>query len=126
VVVIRIEGIERLVEDRGRPATGLVLREIGRHVSSALRPLDLVGQLDEERLAAVCAGVHDSTTVGRIAERILDVAGRPMGAGGLRVTPSVGATCAPAGQRRPAALLQSALQAADWVSDRGGNAFEVV
>jgi PAS domain S-box-containing protein len=126
VVVVRIEGIERLVEDRGRPATSLVLREIGRHVSSALRPLDLVGQLDEERLAAVCAGVHDSTTVGRIAERILDVAGRPMGAGGLRVTPSVGATCAPAGQRRPAALLQSALQAADWVSDRGGNAYEIV
>jgi len=85
-----------------------------------------VGQLDEERLAAVCAGVHDATTVGRIAERILEVAGRPMGAGGLRVTPSVGATCAPAGQHRPAALLQAALQAADEVGDRGGNAFEIV
>jgi GGDEF domain-containing protein len=124
--VIRIDGIERLVEDRGRPATSVVLREIGRHISSALRPLDLVGQLDEERLAAVCAGVHDATTVGRIAERILEVAGRPMGAGGLRVTPSVGATCAPAGQRRPAALLQAALQVADEVSGRGGNAYDVV
>ena len=40
----------------------------------ALRPLDLVGQLDEERLAAVCAGVHDATTIARIAERILEVA----------------------------------------------------
>jgi PAS domain S-box-containing protein len=126
VIVIRIDGIERLVEDRGRPATSVVLREIGRHINSALRPLDLVGQLDEERLAAVCAGVHDATTVGRIAERILDVAGRPMGAGGLRVTPSVGATCAPAGQRRPAALLQAALQVADEVADRGGNGYEVV
>jgi GGDEF domain-containing protein len=124
--VIRIDGIERLVEDRGRPATSVVLREIGRHISSALRPLDLVGQLDEERLAAVCAGVHDATTVGRIAERILEVAGRPMGAGGLRVTPSVGATCAPAGQGRPAALLQAALQVADEVSGRGGNAYDVV
>ena len=54
VVVIRIEGIERLVEDRGRPATGLVLREIGRHVSSALRPLDLVGQLGLRRCAPGC------------------------------------------------------------------------
>ena len=124
--MIRIDGIERLVEDRGRPATSVVLREIGRHVSPALRPLDLVGQLDEERLAAVCAGVHDATTVGRIAERILDVAGRPMGAGGLRVTPSVGATCAPAGERRPAALLQEALQVADEVAGRGGNAYEVI
>jgi PAS domain S-box-containing protein len=126
VVVIRVDGIERLVEDRGRPATSLVLRELGRHIGSALRPLDLVGQLDEERLAAICAGVDDATTTARIAERILDVAGRPMGAGGLRVTPSVGATCSIAGQRRPAAILQEALQAADAVSERGGNAFEVV
>jgi PAS domain S-box-containing protein len=126
VVVIKIGGLERLVEDRGRPATSLVLREVGRHISSALRPLDLVGQLDDERLAAVCAGVHDATTVGRIAERILDVAGRPMGGGGLPVVPSVGATCGPAGQRRPAAMLQAALEVADQVEDRGGNAFEVV
>jgi PAS domain S-box-containing protein len=126
VVVIRVAGLERLVEDRGRPATSVVLRELGRHISSALRPLDLVGQLDEERLAAVCAGVHDATTVGRIAERILDVARRPIGPGGLPVIPSVAATCAPAGQRRPAALLQAALQAADELSERGGNAFEVV
>jgi PAS domain S-box-containing protein len=126
VIVVRIEGMERLVEERSRPAASIVLREVGRHISSALRPLDLVGQLDEERLAAVCAGVHDATTVGRIAERILDVAGRPMGAGGLRVTPSVGATCAAGGERRPAALLQAALQAADAVSGRGGNAFEIV
>jgi PAS domain S-box-containing protein len=126
VIVIRIDGLERIVEDRGRPGTSVVLRELGRHISSALRPLDLVGQLDEERLAAVCAGVHDATTVGRIAERILDVARRPIGPGGLPVIPSIGATCAPAGQRRPAALLQAALQVADELSGRGGNAFEVV
>ncbi len=126
VIVIRVEGLDRLVEDRGRPATSVVLRELGRHLSSALRPLDLVGQLDEERLAAVCAGVHDATTVARIAERILEVARRPMGPGGLPVLPSVGATCGPAGERRPAALLQAALQAADAVSERGGNAFEIV
>ena len=126
VIVIRVEGLDRLVEDRGRPATSVVLRELGRHLSSALRPLDLVGQLDEERLAAVCAGVHDATTIARIAERILEVARRPMGPGGLPVLPSVGAACGPAGQRRPAALLQAALQAADAVSERGGNAFEIV
>jgi PAS domain S-box-containing protein len=126
VVVIRIDGLERIVEDRGRPGTSVVLRELGRHIGSALRPLDLVGQLDEERLAAVCAGVHDATTVGRIAERILEVARRPIGPGGLPVIPSIGATCAPAGQRRPAALLQAALQAADEVSGLGGNAFQVV
>jgi PAS domain S-box-containing protein len=126
VIVIRIEGLERLVEDRGRPATSVVLRELGRHIDSALRPLDLVGQLDDERLAAICAGVHDGTTAARIAERILEVARRPMGPGGLPVRPSVGATCGTAGQRRPAALLQAALQAADGVSDRGGSDFEIV
>ncbi|HEX6652065.1 MAG TPA: diguanylate cyclase [Thermoleophilaceae bacterium] len=126
VIVIRLDGLERIVEDRGRPGTSVVLRELGRHIASALRPLDLVGQLDEERLAAVCAGVHDATTAARIAERILDVATRPIGPGGLPVVPSIGATCGAAGQRRPAALLQAALQVADEVSDRGGNDFAVV
>ena len=125
VLVIRVEGLDRLGENRGRTAANLALRELGRHISSALRPLDLVGQVDEERLAAVCAGVDDATTIGRIAERILDVAARPMGAGGLPVTASVGATCSSTGQRRPAAMLQEALQVADSVSERGGNDFEL-
>jgi PAS domain S-box-containing protein len=126
VIVIRLDGMERLVEDRGRPATSLVLRELGRHITSVLRPLDLVGQLDDERLAAICAGVHEETTVVRIAERICEVAGRPLGAGGLPLIPSVGATCSGAGLRRPAALLQAALEAADAVSLRGGGAIELV
>ena len=84
VIVIRLDGMERLVEDRGRPATDVVLRELGRHITSVLRPLDLVGQLDDERLAVVCAGVGEETTVVRIAERIREVARRPIGAGGAR------------------------------------------
>jgi PAS domain S-box-containing protein len=126
VVVIRLDGMERLVEDRGRPATSLVLRELGRHISSVLRPLDLVGQLDDQRLAAICAGIDDETTVVRIAERVHEVAGRPLGIGGIPLIPSVGATCSAAGQRRPAALLQAALEAADAVSVRGGDAIQLV
>jgi PAS domain S-box-containing protein len=126
VIVIRVDGMERLVEDRGRPATSLVLREIGRHIASVLRPLDLVGQLDDERLAAVCAGVDQDTTVARIAGRVREVASRPLGAGGIPVIPSIGATCSASGLRRPAALLQAALEAADAVSGRGGDAVELV
>ena len=88
--------------------------------------VDLVGQLDDDRLAAVCAGVHEETTVVRIAGRVRDVAGRPLGAGGLPLIPSVGATCSSAGQRRPAALLQAALEAADAVSQRGGGEIQLV
>jgi PAS domain S-box-containing protein len=126
VIVIRLDGMDRLVEDRGRPATSLFLRELGRHITSVLRPLDLVGQLDDVRLAAVCAGIDQDTTVARIAARIREVAGRPLGAGGLPVIPSVGATWAAGGQRRPAALLQIALEAADAVSERGGDAVQLV
>jgi PAS domain S-box-containing protein len=126
VIVVRLDGMDRLVEDRGRPATSLFLRELGRHITSVLRPLDLVGQLDDERLAAVCAGIDQDTTVARIAARIRAAAGRPLGAGGLPVIPSVGAVCSAGGQRRPAALLQVALEAADAVSERGGNAVQLV
>jgi PAS domain S-box-containing protein len=126
LMVVRVDGLERIVEDRGRPATSLALRELGRHLTSVLRPLDLVGQVDDQRLAAVCAGVDDDTTVARIAERVREVASRPLGARGLCITPSVGATSSAGGQRRPAALLQAALQAADAVAERGGNATELV
>jgi PAS domain S-box-containing protein len=126
VIVIRLDGMDRLVEDRGRPATSLFLRELGRHITSVLRPLDLVGQLDDERLAAVCAGIDQDMTVARIAARIREAAGRPLGAGGLPVIPSVGATWSAGGQRRPAALLQIALEAADAVSERGGDAIQLV
>ena len=126
VIVVRLDGMDQLAEDRGRPATSLFLRELGRHITSVLRPLDLVGQLDDERLAAVCAGIDKDMTVARIAARIREAADRPMGAGGLPVTPSVGATCSAGGQRRPAALLQEALEAADAVSERGGHAVQLV
>lgn len=126
VVVIRLDGLEPIAQERGRPAASLVLRELGRHVSSALRPVDLVGQLDDDRLAAVCVGVHDATTAGRIAGRIAAVARRPMGGGGLAVVASIGAASGTGGQRRPAALLQAALEAADRVHERGGNDCEVV
>jgi len=38
----------------------------------------------------------------------------------------VGATCSASGQRRPAALLQAALEAADTVSARGGDEIQLV
>lgn len=62
----------------------------------------------------------------RIAERIREVAGRPLGAGGIPLVPSVGATCSGSGQRRPAALLQAALEAADGVSERGGDSVQLI
>ena len=125
--MVRVDGMERLVEDRGRPATSLLLRELGRHITSVLRPLDLVGQLDDEHLAAVCAGVHDDTTVARIAERILEVAAPPARRRRRPGRSRASARPAPAsGQRRPAALLQAALEAADAVSDRGGDAVQLV
>jgi hypothetical protein len=42
------------------------------------------------------------------------------------VVPSVGATSSGSGQRRPAALLQAALEAADAVSESGGDAVQLV
>lgn len=125
VIVVRVDGVERLVEG-SHSAQSVVLRELGRHLTSVLRPLDMVGQVDDMRLAAVCTGVHDATTTARIAERILDAAGRPLGAGGLCIRPSVGATCSGTGMRRPAALLQCAMRVADEVRERGGGAFEIV
>jgi diguanylate cyclase (GGDEF)-like protein len=105
----------------GRDASDRVLAETATRVQATLRPSDLLGRLEDERLCALCLGVGDSQSALRIAERIRSVVARPLPFEPVIATASVGAAItAPGGD--PEAVLRRATRAAQAVKRRGGNA----
>jgi diguanylate cyclase (GGDEF)-like protein len=120
-VVIDLDHLAAVATRFGRDASTRVLSETASRVQASLRPTDLLGRLEEERLCALCLGVGDSQSALRIAERIRSVVARPLPFEPVIATASVGAALtAPGGD--PEALLRRACRAARTVKRRGGNA----
>jgi diguanylate cyclase (GGDEF)-like protein len=108
----------------GRQAGERVLAETARRVREMLRPGDLVGRLEQDRLCALCLGVRDYRAASRIAERVRAVAARPLPFEPVMATASVGAALASSGGD-PEDVLRLAAEAAQAAKRHGGNAAEV-
>jgi diguanylate cyclase (GGDEF)-like protein len=120
-IVIDLDHLAAVATRFGRDSSDRVLAETASRVQAALRPTDVLGRLEEERLCALCLGVGDSQSALRIAERIRSVVARPLPFEPVIATASVGAALtAPGGD--PAALLRRASRAAQAVKRQGGNA----
>ena len=120
-IVIDLDHLAAVATRFGRDASDRVLAETASRVQAALRPTDLFGRLEEERLCALCLGVGDSQSALRIAERVRAVVARPLPFEPVIATASVGAALtAPGGD--PEALLHRACRAAQAVKRQGGNA----
>jgi diguanylate cyclase (GGDEF)-like protein len=120
-IVIDLDHLVAVSARFGRDASDRVLAETATRVQATLRPTDLLGRLEDERLCALCLGVGDSQAALRIAERIRSVVARPLPFEPVIATASVGAALtAPGGD--PSAVLRRAARAAQAVKRRGGNA----
>jgi diguanylate cyclase (GGDEF)-like protein len=120
-IVIDLDHLAAVATRFGRDASDRVLGETASRVQAALRPTDVLGRIEEERLCALCLGVGDSQSALRIAERIRSVVARPLPFEPVIATASVGAALtAPGGD--PEALLRRASRAAQAVKRQGGNA----
>jgi diguanylate cyclase (GGDEF)-like protein len=120
-IVIDLDHLAAVATRFGRDSSDRVLAETASRVQAALRPTDVLGRLEEERLCALCLGVGDSQSALRIAERIRSVVARPLPFEPVIATASVGAALtAPGGD--PEALLRRASRAAQAVKRQGGNA----
>jgi two-component system cell cycle response regulator len=108
----------------GHDAGERVLAETARRVQAMLRPSDLLGRLGDERLCALCVGVHDYRVAVRIADRVRDVVARPLPFEPVLATASVGAALGSSGGDAEA-VLRLAAGAAEAVRRRGGNATEL-
>jgi diguanylate cyclase (GGDEF)-like protein len=120
-IVIDLDHLAAVATRFGRDSSDRVLAETASRVQASLRPTDVLGRLEGERLCALCLGVGDSQSALRIAERIRSVVARPLPFEPVIATASVGAALtAPGGD--PEALLRRAGRAAQAVKREGGNA----
>jgi diguanylate cyclase (GGDEF)-like protein len=120
-IVVDLDHLLAVSTRFGRDASDRVLAETATRVQATLRPSDLLGRLEDERLCALCIGVGDSQSALRIAERIRSVVAHPLPFEPVIATASVGAAItAPGGD--PEAVLRRATRAAQAVKRRGGNA----
>jgi diguanylate cyclase (GGDEF)-like protein len=120
-IVIDLDHLAAVSARFGRDASDRVLAETASRMQATLRPTDLLGRLEDERLCALCLGVGDSQSALRIAERIRSVVARPLPFEPVIATASVGAAlAAPGGDAE--AVLRRASRAAQAVKRRGGNA----
>jgi diguanylate cyclase (GGDEF)-like protein len=120
-IVVDLDHLLAVSARFGRDASDRVLAETANRLQATLRPTDLLGRLEDERLCALCLGVGDSQSVLRIAERMRSVVASPLPFEPVIATASVGAAITvPGGD--PEAVLRRAARAAQAVKRRGGNA----
>jgi diguanylate cyclase (GGDEF)-like protein len=123
-IVIDLDHLAAVNARFGRDAGDRVLAETATRVQAMLRPTDLLGRLEEERLCALCLGVGEYQAAVRIAERVRAVVARPLPFEPVIATASVGAALAAPGSQ-PETVLRLAARAAQAVKRRGGNAAQM-
>jgi diguanylate cyclase (GGDEF)-like protein len=123
-IVIDLDHLAAVNARFGRDAGDRVLAETASRVQAMLRPTDLLGRLEQERLCALCLGVGEYQVAIRIAERVRAVVARPLPFEPVIATASVGAALAAPGAD-PETVLRLASRAAQAVKRRGGNAAEL-
>jgi diguanylate cyclase (GGDEF)-like protein len=123
-IVIDLDHLSAVNARFGRDAGDRVLAETATRVQAMLRPTDLLGRLEDERLCALCLGVGEYQAAIRIAERVRAVVARPLPFEPVIATASVGAALAAPGSQ-PETVLRLATRAAQAVKRRGGNAAQM-
>jgi diguanylate cyclase (GGDEF)-like protein/PAS domain S-box-containing protein len=99
------------VNDRLGHRTGdILLEEIARRLTGAVRDQDLVARLGGDEFAVVCPGVPDEAALTAVAERLINAVVRPVAVGdeSVRVGASVGIACSRPGASSTDALVEAA------------------
>ena len=123
-IVIDLDHLTAVNTRFGRDAGDRVLAETASRLQAMLRPSDLLGRLENERLGALCLGVGERENALRIAERVRAVVARPLPFEPVIATASVGGSLAQPGDD-PEGVLALAARAAQAVKARGGNSADV-
>jgi diguanylate cyclase (GGDEF)-like protein/PAS domain S-box-containing protein len=112
VLYLDVDDFKGINDSLGHAAGDAVLRALAPRLSEALRPSDTLARLGGDEYAVLCEGLEEVAESLAIAERLLDVAGRPVDVAGvtLRPTASIGIALAGPG---------STIEGEDLVRDAG-------
>ncbi|MTV26983.1 diguanylate cyclase [Nitriliruptoraceae bacterium ZYF776] len=99
VLACDLDDFKPVNDGHGHGAGDAVLREVARRLRGAVRDGDVVGRVGGDEFVVVCARVDDLGVVGRVAERLTQVVGRPYTVDGVehRIGVSVGIAVAQPG-----------------------------
>ena len=110
VLCLDLDRLKQVNDTLGHPAGDEVLRLVAERLSACVREVDTVGRLGGDEFAVVQCGIGGEADTIVLANRIMDVIGRPIDIGGRQVTVgvSIGIAVAPRDGTSAATLLKSA------------------
>ncbi len=122
VIFIDLDGFKRVNDAWGHREGDLLLDEMARRISAAVRPSDLVARIGGDEFVIACTGISDASELHDLAERIRHCVAEPYGATSDapfdRITASIGYALSD-GKSTSKSLL-SAADRAMYVAKRSG------
>ena len=127
VIFIDVDRLKVVNDSVGHAAGDLLLVEVARRLSGAVRPGDLVGRFGGDEFVVVAEDAHSAADLVAVADRILAVLGDPLEIAGLslRSSASLGIACTEDPDETAAAILSNADLAMHRAKRRGGGCAEV-
>jgi diguanylate cyclase (GGDEF)-like protein len=98
LLLLDIDGFKLLNKTHGNDTCDLLLAEVGRRLSEAVRESDVVGRMDGDQFGVLAIDVNTSENVEIVAGKLLGSIARPFAAGGIEIslTASIGIAFHPA------------------------------
>ena len=110
VLCLDLDRLKQVNDTLGHPAGDELLRQVAERLSACVREVDTVGRLGGDEFAVLQCGIGGEADTIALADRIMDVIGRPIDVDGRQVTVgvSIGIAMAPRDGTSAAKLLKSA------------------
>ena len=127
VLFLDLDRFKYVNDSLGHHVGDEVLEEMGRRLSSLLRPSDTVARFGGDEFVLLCRDLDDGRDAAQIAHRVLRTVAEPLPVGGIshRMTASVGIALTQESGTPPEALLRDADAAMYRAKERGKNRFEL-
>ena len=110
LLLLDLDGFKEVNDSLGHDAGDDLLREVARRAKAALRDSDYIARLGGDEFLVVIPQVSDIATADRIAQKMVDVIGKPyrLGARTAQVTTSIGISLFPQDARNRETLMKYA------------------
>jgi diguanylate cyclase (GGDEF)-like protein/PAS domain S-box-containing protein len=125
LLFLDIDSFKEVNDSLGHAMGDLLLKEAAKRLTSCVRESDTVARFGGDEFTILLSELHDTDSVGRVIQNILQVLSEPFELGNevAYVSASIGVTCYPNDGEDTETLLKNADQAMYAAKDAGRNRF---